>query len=206
MFSFRLSAEEAGLRFAVIESRSMPAPINANTAGVSTRDASARFGKALQYRAARNGASATSSSDDEGASLSGDGVTPADGGEFSELLARMQAASANGTALSDSNGASQNGTGMQEPAHTPGHDSGSHAPQHGSVAAARPSQQPAAARLQRSLPSLPISAPQRVQSAMAAAQEYRQRRAAASTDSAASATASSPSASTANGKSKVSCT
>ena len=60
-----------------------------------------------------------------------------------------------------------------------------------------------AGRLQRSLPSLPISAPQRVQSAMAAAQEYRQRRAAASNAESAAATAAAPAGSTANGKSKV---
>ena len=84
----------------------MPEPINANTTSVSPRDASARFGKALQYRAAR-GASAALSDDDGPATDSGNGAERvADGGEFGELLARMQAASAAGTALSASNSAS----------------------------------------------------------------------------------------------------
>ena len=194
--------EGRGPAHAVIESRSMPAPINANTASVSTRDASARFGKALQYRAARSGASAASS-DDEGRGIGGDSDPPADGGEFSELLARMQAASSNGTALSDSSGTSRNGAGTHEPARMPGHNNGAEPPQHSNGAAAKRPQQPAAGRPKRSLPSLPISAPQRVQSAMAAAQEYRQRRAASSPDNAAAGSEPSLAASTASGKSKV---
>lgn len=89
---------------AVIESRSMPAPINANTASGSTRDASARMGKALQYRAAQ-GSSAAASGDDGPATVSSEAAErPADGGEFSDLLARMQAASAAGMTLETSNG------------------------------------------------------------------------------------------------------
>ncbi len=95
---------------AVIESRSMPAPINANTASASTRDASARMGKALQYRAAR-GSSAAASDDDGPATVGGDAaVRAADGGEFSDLLARMQAASAAGMTLETNNGGLTNGS------------------------------------------------------------------------------------------------
>ena len=89
---------------AVIESRSMPAPINANTASVSPRDASARMGKALQYRAARE--STASASDDDGPDTVSNeaAVRAADGGEFGDLLERMQAASAAGMTLDTSNG------------------------------------------------------------------------------------------------------
>ena len=95
---------------AVIESRSMPAPINANTASGSTRDASARMGKALQYRAAR-GSLAAGSDDDGPAAVNNEAAArAADGGEFSDLLARMQAASAAGMTLETSNGRLTNGS------------------------------------------------------------------------------------------------
>lgn len=142
-------------RVAVMVSSSMPEPMNANTStgavNGSGQDASVRMSRALQYKAAR----AAAKSAEVFGEISDD-VTGA--AELKQMIQRMQSGTEGQVSVSGEGGNAAGGSGTS------------------------PSSS-ATSYIQRGLPdserrpikSMPVNAPQRVQSAMQAALEYRQR-------------------------------
>lgn len=133
----------------------MPEPMNANTStgavNGSGQDASVRMSRALQYKAARAVANTA-----EVFSEISDDVTGA--AELKQMIQRMQSDGTDGgPSASGEGGNAAGGSGSSPPSSAPYIQRGL----------------PDSAR--RPIKSMPVNAPQRVQSAMQAALEYRQR-------------------------------